>query len=144
MSAMASQITSVSIVYSTVYSGVDQRKYQSSASLASVSRIHRWQVNYPHKGSVTQKMFPFDDVIMSMLNYTFIYFSTDSKAPPSQWEMSLQINPVSHWLGTDIGSALYLLTRICHMTCDWLETCIPWAWTNCHFFFEQLKWCCPV
>ena len=34
MSKMASQITGVSIVYSTVYSGADQRKHQSSVSLA--------------------------------------------------------------------------------------------------------------
>ena len=64
MSAMASQITSLKIVYSTVYSGVAQRKYQSSASLAFVRGIHRWPVNSPHKGPVTPKMFPFDDVIM--------------------------------------------------------------------------------
>ena len=61
---MASQITSLTIVYSTVYSGVDQRKYQSSASLAFVRGIHRWPVNSPHKGPVTRKMFSFDDVIM--------------------------------------------------------------------------------
>ena len=36
MGAMASQITSLSIVYLTVYSGADQRKRQSSASLAFV------------------------------------------------------------------------------------------------------------
>ena len=36
MGAMASQITSLTIVYSTVYSGADQRKYQSSALLAFV------------------------------------------------------------------------------------------------------------
>ena len=64
MGAMASQITDVSIVYSTVWSGADQRKYQSSASLDFVSGIHRWPVNSPHKGPVTRKMFPFDDVIM--------------------------------------------------------------------------------
>ena len=64
MSTMASQITSLTIVYSTVYSGADQRKYQSSASLAFVWGIHRWLVNSPHKGPVTRKMFPFDDVIM--------------------------------------------------------------------------------
>ena len=27
--------------------------------------IHRWPVNSPHKGTVTRKMFPFDDVIMA-------------------------------------------------------------------------------
>ena len=64
MGVMASQITSLAIVYSTVYSGVDQRKHKSSASLAFVPRIHRWPVNSPHKWPVTRKMFPFDDVIM--------------------------------------------------------------------------------
>ena len=63
MDAMASQISSLTIVYSTVYSGADQRKYQSSASLAFVRGIHRWPVNSPHKWPVTRKMLPFDDVI---------------------------------------------------------------------------------
>ena len=61
---MASQITSITIVYSTVYSGADQRKHQSSASLAFVRGFHRWPVNSPHKWPVTRRMFPFDDVIM--------------------------------------------------------------------------------
>ena len=65
MSAMASQITSLTIVYSTVYSGADQRKHQSSASQAFVRGIHHWPVNFPHKGPVTRKAFPFNDVIMS-------------------------------------------------------------------------------
>ena len=64
MGAMASQITSLTIVYSTVYSGADQRKDQSFASLAFVWGIHRWPVNSPHKWPVTQKMLPFDDIIM--------------------------------------------------------------------------------
>ena len=64
MNTMASQITSLTIVYSTVYSGADQRKHQSSASLDFVWGIHRWPVNSPHKGPVTRKMFPFDNVIM--------------------------------------------------------------------------------
>ena len=66
MGATASQITSLTIVYSTVYSGGDQRKHQSSASLAFVRGINRWPVNSPHKWPVTRKMFPFDDVIMKM------------------------------------------------------------------------------
>ena len=44
--------------------GADQRKHQSSSSLAFVRGIHQWPVNFPHKGPVTRKMFPFDDVIM--------------------------------------------------------------------------------
>ena len=47
----------------TVFSH-DQRKHQSSASLAFVRGIQRWPVNSPHKGPVTRKMFPFDDVIV--------------------------------------------------------------------------------
>ena len=64
MGAIASQITSLTIVYSIVYSDADQRKHHSSASLAFVWGIHRGPVNSPHKGPVTRKMFPFDDVIM--------------------------------------------------------------------------------
>ena len=64
MGAMASQITSHTIVYSTVYSGADQRKHQSSASMAFVRGIHGWPMNSPHKRPITRKMFPFDDVIM--------------------------------------------------------------------------------
>ena len=64
MDSIASQITSLTIVYSTVHSGADQSKHQSSASLAFVWEIHRWPVNFPHKWPVTRKMFPFDDVIM--------------------------------------------------------------------------------
>ena len=65
MSAMVSQITSLTTVYGSVYSGVDQRKHQRSASLAFVRGIHKWPMNSPHKRLVTQKMFPFGDVIMN-------------------------------------------------------------------------------
>ena len=67
MVAMASQTTSLTIVYWTVYSGADQIKHQSSVSLAFVRWIHRGPVNSPHKWPVTQQMFPFDDVIMKSL-----------------------------------------------------------------------------
>ena len=69
MIMLASQITSLTVVYSIVYSGVNQRKHQSSASLAFVLEIHRGPVNFPHKGPVTRKMFPFDDVIMLIVRY---------------------------------------------------------------------------
>ena len=41
MSLMASQITSLTIIYSTVYSGADQRKHKSFTTLAFVRGIHR-------------------------------------------------------------------------------------------------------
>ena len=74
MGAITSQITSLTIVYSTVYSDADQRKHQSSASLAFVRGIHRRPVNSPHKWPVTRKMFPFDDVIMHVGCFTFLCF----------------------------------------------------------------------
>ena len=64
MITMASQIISLTIVFSTVYSGADQRKHQSSASRAFVRGIRRWPVNSPHKMPVTREMFPFSDVIV--------------------------------------------------------------------------------
>ena len=72
MGAMASQITSLTIVYSTVYSGADQRKHQSSASLAFVRGIHRGPVNSPHKWPVMRKMFPFDEIIMITRRLAFV------------------------------------------------------------------------
>ena len=64
INAMASQITSLTIVFSSVYSDAEQRKHRSSASLVFVRGIHWWPVNSPHKAPVSGKMFPFDDVIM--------------------------------------------------------------------------------
>ena len=72
MSTMASQIASLTIVYSTINSGTDQRKHQSSASLAFVWGIHRWPVNSPHKGPVPRNMFPFDNVIMKSKGNVFV------------------------------------------------------------------------
>ena len=56
MSVMAPQITGL---------GADQRKHQSSASLAFVRVNQRWPMDSPHKGPVLRKMFPFDGVTMS-------------------------------------------------------------------------------
>ena len=67
MGAIASQITCFAIVYSTVYSGSDRRKHQSSASLAFVG-----PVNSPHKWPVTRKMFQSDDVIMIMTSIPIV------------------------------------------------------------------------
>ena len=53
-----------------LYSDADQRKHQSSASLAFVRGIHWRPVNCPHKWPVTRKMFTFDDVIMSLWHAT--------------------------------------------------------------------------
>ena len=85
ISAVASQLTSLTIVYSTVYSGADQSKHQSSASLAFVWGIHRGPVNSPHKWPVTRKIFSFDDVIMNYQHANSIPISsTDKRIEHSQ------------------------------------------------------------
>ena len=72
-------------VYSTVNSGADQRKHQSSASLAFVRGIHRWPVNYPHKGPATRKMFAFYDVSMNLLTaYLLVFY----EIMPVTWQGS--------------------------------------------------------
>ena len=75
MDTVPSQITSLAIVYPIVYSSADQRKHQSSASLAFVWGIHRGPVNSPHKGPVTRKMFPFDDAIMGINSFNHALIS---------------------------------------------------------------------
>ena len=72
MGVVASHITSLKIVYSTVYSDADQRKHQSSASLVFVRGIHRGPLNSPHRGPVARIMFPFDDVIMWKLFWSAV------------------------------------------------------------------------
>ena len=64
MGAMASQITSLTIVYSTVYLGADQRKHQSSASLAFVRGNSPVTGEFPTQMASNAEMFPFDEVIM--------------------------------------------------------------------------------
>ena len=78
--AIVSQIISLTIVYSTVYTGADQRKHQNSASLAFVWGIHRGPVNSPHKGPVTRKIFLFDDVIMiAAINHRCNWWEMDMR-----------------------------------------------------------------
>ena len=92
---MASQITSLTIVYPTVYSAADQRKHQNSASLAFVRGIHRSPVNSPHKWPVTRKMFPFDDVIMDIFPAVAAYTSQNITATQFQWNWyKLLITPM--------------------------------------------------
>ena len=97
MGAMPSKITSFTIVYSAVNSGADQRKHQSSASLAFVRGIHRRPVNSPHKGPVTRKMFPFDDVVM----YT--------DRPTSSWWLLMYWHPATnnHYADSKLTTGYY-------------------------------------
>ena len=74
----------LTIVNSTVYSGAHQRKHQSSASLVFVWGIHRWPVNYPHKGPVMRKMFPFNDT--NNTNHTLMINANRHDAHPEHFQ----------------------------------------------------------
>ena len=117
MGAIASQITSFTIVYSTVYSGVDQRKHQSSASLAFVRGIHRWPVNSPHNRPVTRKIFPFDDVIMFTSTANECCFGVIDWCDPMPAlllrYLHLHVMPISKQFNRNLHSAEYCDTKKC-------------------------------
>ena len=108
MGVMASQITSLAILYSTVYSGADQRKHQSSASLAFVRGIHRGPMNSSRKGPVTRKMFPFDDVIMERRHYKVTPLSLAGRKP--------KISPVNLYSWWCVYWAWFLSESGCNFT----------------------------
>ena len=113
MSTMASQITGASIVFSTVCYGSVQRKYLSFASLTFLRGIHRWPLNSTHKGPVTQKMFPFDDVIKTT-NCTA--WSTNGRIP---------LAPTTKIRMARMNLSLDLLTR---------------KWSSPHGLYSCQKW----
>ena len=125
MGSMASQITSLTIVYSAGYSDADQRKHQSSASLAIVRGIHWWPVNSLHKWPVTRKMFPFDDVIMPMTlcwihSVSWISHKSEILAFPQTTFMST-VNTLVHGKGDSTLQAADLIeiSNVLFQVIDW-------------------------
>ena len=114
MGAMAFQITSLTIVYSTVYLGADHRNRQSSASLACVRWIHRWPVNSPHIWPITpiwpitRQMFPFDDVIMLQNDF----------------------GTIIHWASQRLTIQTYCVCYICII-----------FWVTSGWFWIDILWC---
>ena len=110
MCAMAFQITSLMVVYSTVYSDADQRKRQSSASLAFVWGIRRWSVNSPRKWPVTRKMFPFDiryhGIPYKKYNVVWLTFDKEFCSPVEQFAND------SHEWGKNVGKLPYLWLKL--------------------------------
>ena len=134
MGTMASQITSLTIVYSIVYSDADQRKHQSSASLAFVRGINRGPVNSLHKWPVTQKMFPFDDVIMvnsydrchicQRRSLIVMWVALDDHSVDAchmyMWQ-GLQWK-VIHTKSEVLSTSYYIFERQCSVVMAWIKT----------------------
>ena len=121
MNAMASQITGVSMVCSTVRSGADQRKHESSASLAFEIGIHQWPMDSTHKGPVTRKMFPFGDGLHDHVKtgpMATLFVGTISLMDFHGNSVLMEISFCSHkgrWRGTLIFSL------ICAWTNGWIN-----------------------
>ena len=119
MSRLPSQITSVLIVYTTICSGADQRKYQSSATLAFVRGFHWRPANSLHKGPVMRKMFPFHDIIMAWTNAGLLSIGPFrihlSKVWIKIWKFSLKKIHLKIWPSTwqPFCSGLNLLNTKC-------------------------------
>ena len=103
MGAIVSQITTLTIVYPTVFSDADQRKHQRSVSLAFVWGIHRGPVNSPHKWPVTRKMFPFDDVIMTYASVNCIIHISGIGLSLSRHQVITRTNIVNGSIRKEIG-----------------------------------------
>ena len=162
MGAMASQINSLVIVYSAVYSGADQRIHQSSASLAFVRGIHQWAVNSPHKGPVTRKMFPFDDVVMIQV---MVCLSSPVLRKPllpqpmltnlivlkkRQWPFNekhyiFSCDQAAIWLVQSVRPSVrrYVCPSVCLSVCHTFFTMFPSSYHHEIFrsYYHGQKWC---
>ena len=137
MSTMASQITSLTVVYSSVYSVADERKHQSSVSLAFVRGIRRRPVNSPYKGLVTRKMFLFDDAIMILHWRPVGQFFLGSVAVKQAWRIWLDISHAAtskNWYYNHTGHTNTVYIFHVHMIYDgdiWPLVCVNLAMVDC-------------
>ena len=135
MGAIASQIASLTILYSIVYSDADQRKHQSSVSLASVRGIHRGPVDSPHKWPVTRKMFPFDDVIMRHIGVILLW-RTDKR---------LSVHSMYNDLAFSLSYSIQYLLYSPMMYREFIVNCRPLTWNihqslRVHWFHLRWQW----
>ena len=119
MGAIASQITSLTIFNSTVYSDADQRKHQSSASLVFVWGVHRSTVNSQHKWPVTRKCFH-----LMTSSCVWPCDQTSSWRPSSTsiqrvTGQQLAVGTDSHSVSTGPSRMFSVLTEGCHVGYSW-------------------------
>ena len=84
-------------------------KFNPFSSLAFVRGIHRWPVNSPHEGTVTRKMFPFDEVIINALR-------------------KKKRGNVKYTVMFIFGTVNVRLTRAC--SCHGVEICLASKWRD--------------
>ena len=131
MGAVPSQITSLAIVYSTVYTVADQRKHQSSASLAFVRGIHRWPVNSPHKWPVARKMFPFDDVTIWVSSMSILEKTDVITAPHS--------NQSVNWYCTNVCAGKGKSPSKCIFAIKMPQLSFLWKFVKCQEMIARIS-----
>ena len=136
---MASQITSLTSVYSTVYSGAVQRKYLSSPSLAFVRGIHRWPVNFPTQRPVTRGFNVFFDLRPNKRlrkQWWGWWFYTPSRPLSFSWRVYCIVLDLLELRGLPIVYTADLLrTKTC-----W-PCCIKWRPVMLTYFYRNLNKC---
>ena len=152
MCAVASQITGVSIVCSSVCWSVDQRIQQYPASMPFVRGIHRWPVHYPHKWPVTGKMFPFDDVIMNAENVSIWWCDHDISPVQITFDLIFPTTSMlflgvsmtvthtkSYWYLYDHKMSLRFVMANSPLHC-YAPRSISLSWLHECFYLGNLKW----
>ena len=149
MSVIASRITSLTIVYSTVYSRRRSKKHHSTASLAFVRGIHRGTVNSPHKGPVTRKMLSFDDVIMDNCHDANFVVTGDTALRCHQgwqswhhvdWVHMRQSHP--HYVTVTYVTHIPTLWRYGYVIFAWksgiYQGLVRWKWESSNYLFTSV------
>ena len=138
MSTMACQNTVSRLFTQSFIQGADQRKHPSFVSLAFVRGIRWWVVNSLHKGPVTRKMFPFNDIIMA---WTFLNLNPGPmnyvSFAPIYWLGFVSV--CTHWQFCLHGQnclklfdRLYIRVCVCMCVyCAWLAVWVSWRAALC-------------
>ena len=100
---------------------------QSSASLALVRGIQRWPVNSPHKGPVTRKMFPFDDVITVVCRGCFRSTITLCPTWLARYVLFVKSTETELQQGPLRREPCASFLNLCHYI-YWVLTFIAWWW----------------
>ena len=164
MGTVASQVTSLTIVYTTVYSDADQNKHQSSASLAFVWGLHRDRWIPRTKGQLRGKCFHlmtsscgglpcsfsdlahYNDVIISAMasqitSVSIVYSTVCSRTDKRKHQSSASpVNSPHKGLWREAS----MFSLICAWTCDWVNTREAGDLRHQRVHYDVTVWCLEV
>ena len=147
MGAMMSQITSITIVYSTVYSVADQRKHQSSASLAFVRGIHRWPVNAIQMAGNAENVSIWWCHHVFLLSHFYLFLKTFKFCMAGLERFcGRRIPHFTLWSDISLKSSVMMRCAMKQITIwKWpclANICILWCWLRKDSIFLNILFCC--